>query len=310
MKSGKRSLIMWLFVGVLSGLAFLAFAGTGTGQAEEIEPADRSASMPDQAAPTPIPATVVVTASATPVFECYGLLEGDDPGVVVRLTTDNFGGDLVRVRNLSYMCENALKYGPDANLTPPPDPALPPVIFACYRIQHGANPADPFVLSTENFGEDKVVVGNSIMMCEQGAKHIGNEAGVMPPNPRVWQCYALGDGDDPSEKKTLVTDNFGVDRVIVRKAVMMCESAKKERLLSTGLIEVTGIADGAVLECYRLTDGDAPNKPAVLETDNFGRDQVRIRQGTLMCEPGKKTPLFDLPPATGGDPRIDSLVLE
>ena len=47
--------------------------------------------------------------TGTLVFECFDILEGDDPGAPVRLTTKNFGTDAVIVRKANRMCEPALK---------------------------------------------------------------------------------------------------------------------------------------------------------------------------------------------------------
>ena len=48
-------------------------------------------------------------------------------------------------------------------------------------------------------------------------------------------------------------------------------------------------------ECFRLLEAPNQNVAATLITKNFGADEVRIRRANLMCEPAKKTILFDNP---------------
>ena len=55
---------------------------------------------------TPPPPT---TPTGTLVFECFDMLEGDDPNAPVWLTTKNFGTDAVIVRRAFRVCEPALK---------------------------------------------------------------------------------------------------------------------------------------------------------------------------------------------------------
>ena len=122
---------------------------------------------------------------------------------MVRLVTQNFGGNLVRVRNLVMMCELAFKVSrcrarrPGADTTPLPDPAQTR-IFACYKLDRGDDPNDPYTLTTANFGTDKVIVRDSNLMCEERSKTrvkqpvtggppttvvVGTPTGV------VWQRY-------------------------------------------------------------------------------------------------------------------------
>jgi hypothetical protein len=228
---------------------------------------------------------------------------------VVRLVTRNFGGDVVRVRQLALMCEFAYKFPIDVD---PSEVSAPSgqAVFACYRIQQGADPGEPYILGTENFGEDRIVVGQAVLMCEQAAKHVDNRSGPVPSSPAVWQCFALKEGDDANAGKLLVTENFGRDRVVVRQDVLLCESAEKQRPQATGQIEITGAADGRVFACFRLREGDDPNKPVTLETKNFLRDEVSVRQALLMCEPAEKKPLYVLPPSEAQPNRLDELGIE
>jgi hypothetical protein len=95
-----------------------------------------------------------------------------------------------------------------------------------------------------------------------------------------WQCFNVTGGDDPRERLTLLTDNFGVDDATVRRAIRFCEGATKN-------------GDGSLepLEfylCYTLTGGMDPREYVTLLTENFGEDEVRVRASTTMCEPAQK----------------------
>jgi hypothetical protein len=246
------------------------------------------------------PANLSLQVAPTLVFQCYNLSGGDDVKVDVRLVTENFGGDLVRVRNLVMMCELAVKTVPPAaggSDPPPPSPSITR-IYACYKIERGADPNDPFVLTTANFGEDVIAVRVSDLLCEQATKTItlpsGQEVTIGQASGFLWQCYRLGGSDVQGGPFRLITNNFGRDDVRVGSGARMCETAAKFRLDATGNVVQSGVATGDVFECFRLGNGDGPAVKAVLETRNFGRDEVEVRRSSLMCEPATKVPVFDV----------------
>ena len=51
----------------------------------------------------------------------------------------------------------------------------------------------------------------------------------------------------------------------------------------------TDLGPPHILQCYALKEGDVHDKPALLETRNFGGDVVRITQAITMCEEAIKT---------------------
>jgi hypothetical protein len=170
------------------------------------------------------------------VLQCYRLRGGSDPDDLVGLRTRNFGDDRVIVRRAVMMCEGARKEhqatpgGDTQSFGTPGDRVL-----MCYRIQEGDNPQATVVLENRNFGEDKVIVGPAVMMCEEANKRTRtNEEGVGQPTGIVWECYALNEGDDPQATVVLETANFGKDKVIVRHSRMMCERALKDHFSSLG----------------------------------------------------------------------------
>jgi hypothetical protein len=188
------------------------------------------------------------------------------------------------------MCEFAFKFAPGTSAIFPPDDIR---IFACYRIRGGTDVNDPYLLDTANFDPDRVIVRQGSLMCEEAVKITADGDSLGTPTGQVWECYNLRQGDDPGKDFALVTNNFGPDRVRVGTAIRMCEDAEKHRPTAAGIV-VTGQATGAVLECYRLQEGDTINEEVLLITENFGTDQVVVRRATSMCERAEKTPLFDL----------------
>ncbi|HZP26966.1 MAG TPA: hypothetical protein VFB90_07970 [Dehalococcoidia bacterium] len=234
------------------------------------------------------------------VYECFNLQGGrdqplPDPRAIVRLITQNFGGDAVRVRQARQMCELALKFPPGST---PGGTAFQTSIFECFNIERGSDPNDRYLLTTANFGPDVVTVRKANTMCEEATK--ANAAGVIfgsIDQPRVWECYRLNDGDKPNLPFTLLTNNFGPDGVTVRDAFMMCEEARKDRPTAAGVVSI-GEPTGNVLECYHLRSQLDPKAVVTLNTTNFGSHQATVRNAIVMCEPAQKTPLFDLP---GGD---------
>lgn len=234
---------------------------------------------------------VVPIPPPTPVFECFQLAQGQDPNTVVMLNTDNFGKDIVTVRTSDLMCETALKYRGLA----PGTKAVPPQlneVLQCFRLQKGQDPDDPAILDTSNFGPDKVRIRTSTRMCESAAKLINGQVKSESAVTRIWQCFDILDGETPNVRVILSTNNFGPHRATVAKAVLMCEMATKTT--AAGDVYNDG-HHGEVYQCFRLLETPIQNIAATLITRNFQLDNVRIRRANLMCEPAKKTILFDNP---------------
>jgi hypothetical protein len=263
--------------------------------------------------------TAANTPPPTQVFECFNTQRGPDAAATVRLVTQNFGGDLVRVRNLVMMCELAFKVKPTTtgttDSTPLPDPAQTR-IFACYRLERGDDPNDPFTLATDNFGIDRVVVRDSNLLCEEGTKTrvtqptaggpsvttvTGTETGV------VWQCYRLAQTKEANAPFRLLTNNFGRENVSVGRGVMMCEEAAKQRPDAAGKIVETGKATGKVQECFSVRSNADPKASVTLETKNFGKANTVVRRPVMMCELGTKTPVFTFPAAENPRPEETAL---
>ncbi len=158
-------------------------------------------------------------------------------------------------------------------------------VLECYKLDKGADPDDSIFLTTGNFGRDDVAVRRSSQMCE-GAIKAGQPSTAAPPNV-VWQCYDLRDGLDPNAPFTLTTQNFGEHRAEVRRAVLMCEEARKLRVNAAGVVTVVGQPTGRTYECF-VINGKIDANEFFLTTRNFGPDDVVVRNPRMMCEPAKK----------------------
>lgn len=247
-----------------------------------------------------------VGAAPTLVFECFQLYLGQDPNKTLMLVTDNFGKDIVTVRTSDMVCESAYKYRQVPVGTKPAPPTVHEAL-QCFRLQNGQDPNDPAVLDTLNFGPDGVRVRTSTRMCESAVKL---RPGLPPfgevPQPRAWQCFNIQNGHNPNVQVVLSTNNFGAHRAFVRQAVLMCETAAKYIQTAAGEVQLSiPNEEQQVYECFRLIETPFQLAPATLITKNFGNDEVRIGRANLMCEPAKKTILFDHPDPN--DPIPDGL---
>jgi hypothetical protein len=102
------------------------------------------------------------------VWQCFNVAQGDAPRVQVKLQTRNFGVDDVQVRKLVTLCEDARKVRPvSGGLQSIGEPTGR--VYACYQVS-GINPNAPHVLTTRNFGPDRVIVRRSNLMCEPAKK--------------------------------------------------------------------------------------------------------------------------------------------
>lgn len=169
-----------------------------------------------------------------------------------------------------------------------------PEVLHCYSIQEGDSPARRTMLTTENFGRDLAQVRQGVMMCEQAGKYhpadSTDESGTVTgaPGDHVLECYSLAHGSDPDDGVVLHTRNFGADKVVVRQAGLMCEGARKHFRAKDsggfGKYQTRGTPGDHVLQCYRILRGDDPEAKVVLETKNFGKEKVVVRQAIVMCE--------------------------
>jgi hypothetical protein len=276
----KKLLSLTAVFSVVTILLFLALGSTSSAQ-RQVDPAGPGV-VSDQTAP------------ATNVLECYNVDKGDSVNVSARLITKNFGGDLVAIRQLVMMCEESTKNAVNSRDAVPP-PLSDTRIYACYSLQRGGDPDDPYVIETKNFGKDGVVVRTSNLMCETASKTVtdaaGNSRTIGTPTGSVMQCFKLSSGDSPNQAFTLVNNNFGASTVKVGTGIQLCEEAQKDRLVD-GAVVSSGLANGFVRECFAIRGGDDPKAVVTLETKNFGKDEVVVRRAVTMCEGGEKTPVY------------------
>jgi hypothetical protein len=251
--------------------------------------------------------THTVTAYSPKALVCYDVDKGDDVKVDVTPNTKSYGKDDAQVRRLVMMCETStigtfpVPTGPFLYIVPSPPPVADTAIYACYALRGGDDPKVSANLKTPSFGTDKVVIGTSNMMCEAGKKHVVNPDGSISSygvsTNTIFQCFKLGEGDNPNLAVKFANNNFGADVVKTGNTIQMCEEGEKYRDIH-GQTEVTGFANGVVHVCYDIAGwADDEMKTVVLETENFGRDEVVVRQSTQICQVGSKTEFLTVTPA-------------
>jgi len=167
----------------------------------------------------------------TTIFACYTLQNGDDPGMGANLTTQSFGKDQVLIDTSNLMCESARKHVVNADGYTSTYGTGTDTILQCFETSLGDDPNLAAAFANNNFGDEPVVMGAGIGMCEEGVKYrevdgrpevTGTAAGV------AYQCFAIARWqDDRQVEVTLETANFGSDDVTVGRASQLCQLAKK-----------------------------------------------------------------------------------
>jgi hypothetical protein len=148
------------------------------------------------------------------------------------------------------MCESAIKY--DAQTGEYLAGFTGSHILVCYDLRGGYSQNERKTLDTNNFNEDRVLIGQPIQMCEEGRKERiydfgGLGGGIGEPTGVVWECFAISETDSVNRQFSLNTQNFGEDRVTVGRSNMFCEQAEKFRypgLPPVCLVLVAGILNG------------------------------------------------------------------
>lgn len=170
-----------------------------------------------------------------------------------------------------------------------------PDVLLCYNLDEGDLQAERALLTTDNFGRDAVGITQASLMCEQSRKFHpsstddGQETVTGTLGAHVFECYQLVGGADPDDLIGLRTRNFGNDRVVVRKASMMCEGARKDHYTQANEEPKSfGSPGNHVLMCYGIRGGNNPQAAVVLENHNFGKDKVIVGPAVIMCEEANK----------------------
>jgi hypothetical protein len=229
---------------------------------------------------------------------CYDVDQGEDVKIDVVLDTKTYEKDEVQVRRLVMMCELStistfkIPMGPFLWIPHNPPTVSDTSIFACYTLRGGDDAGMGAILKTPSFGEDKVIVGTSNLMCESAKKHVINPDGTKSTygvgTNTIWQCFKIGNSDIAPLAASFANNNFGADVVTTGKGIELCEEGVKYREIN-GQIEVTGFANGVAHECFEVTGWQEDEKlPVVLETENFGRDEVVVRKATQICQLAEK----------------------
>jgi hypothetical protein len=284
---------------LLAAAAVLAGCALWASRGEDTTTEARNALPPGLQFPEILPATVT---NPPNIMQCFQVSQGDHERAEVALFTGNFGWDVADIREMNMMCEEASKDG---------NPPLPTTaddihIFACYKLEKGADPNDPVGLGTENFGEDFLQVRWASRMCESAQKYDAQTGNYLSgaTGSHILVCYDLRGGASQNERHTLDTNNFPEDRVLIAAPVQMCEEGVKGRIcfeIGPYICGLTGQTTNVVWECFAMSEADSTNRQFILNTNNFGDDRVTVGRSNMMCEGAMKFRYPGLPPVTTAD---------
>ena len=186
----------------------------------------------------PIPDYTFVTVAPSPppvadtsIFACYALRGGDNAGMGAHLKTVSFGKDTVTVGTSNIMCESAKKHVTNRDGSVSTYGVSTNNILQCFKLANGDNPNLAVSFANNNFGSDVVTTGKGIGLCEEGVKYrdINGQTEITGmANGVAYECFDVADwADDEQKAVVLETENFGRDKVIVRKATQICQLADK-----------------------------------------------------------------------------------
>jgi hypothetical protein len=126
-------------------------------------------------------------------------------------------------------------------------------------------------------------------MIDRAQLHLGDQPNPFEPvATRVLECFQVQRGADPDDPYALVTKNFGTDKVLVRQAVHLCEGAVKSKVQNPAASGLIVEPPNVVWECFKLQEGDTPNKQFRLFTNNFGETPTLVRRAVELCEDALK----------------------
>ena len=252
------------------------FTYTGTTVGTDAIAASAGATAKDMAAKTWILA-------ALDHFKCYSVQTRDgidedrenrdfEHGRRVVTLTDQFGSSQVVVGDPTILCNPADKNGSGI--------VTPTAHLAGYRIESMSESKERLVEVKNQFGTENLTVEDPAILAEPASKALpGQVLGPVPITLNNFECYNVkGSALRPAKVVTL-KDEFGTDRVTVKRPVLLCIPTQKNA-------EKIGPVPGpANLVCYTIQPREGMRNLVVQTRDQFGTQTLRVIRSELLCVP-------------------------
>jgi hypothetical protein len=154
----------------------------------------------------------------------------------------------------------------------PPNVATDKKFWWRFRLDYGEN------VTTNNDVIHHATEDGRTLDKTRGGALWGEVEDYESPTPPHYKCYAI-EPQIPIDEPVMLETQFGVEEVIVRENVLLCDPALKNG---------EGDLTQTPYKCYAIEPQIPIDEPVMLETQ-FGVEEVIVRENVLLCDPALKS---------------------
>jgi hypothetical protein len=218
-------------------------------------------------------------------FKCY-TAKARAPNAKVVLT-DQFGVEDVVVRRAELLC-NPVDKEHEGVHTPRQNPEAH---LKCYDIRDLTRARHPRRVEVANqFGKQILAVDGAERLCAPSSKSVSptTEPGPVPTTLNHFKCYRVKELTSLGPKFVVLTDQFDVERAIVRRAEQLCNPVEKRH--EAGVFPILPTTGPGHLVCYDIRTTHFKLR-GVAVRNQFGLERVHVGRAEVLCVPSDKNVL-------------------
>jgi hypothetical protein len=156
----------------------------------------------------------------------------------------------------------------------------------CWRLTGGARQDRSVRVSNQFVTNRELFVKEPNRLCAPAVKSLLGPPTQTPSDTQHYKCYRVEERPRLTEETVDLVDQFGLQRVVVRRAELLCNPVTKER--ASGERVVPPRPDEHLV-CYGVSELAAFQPRFVFTRDQFGSQRIRVFDPEVLCVPSTKT---------------------
>lgn len=156
----------------------------------------------------------------------------------------------------------------------------------CWRLTGVEDQERSVRVSNQFVTNRELIVKEPTRLCAPAVKSLVGPPAETPTDTQHYKCYRVEERPRLTEETVDLVDQFGTQRVVVRRAELLCNPATKERANGE---RVVAPRPDKHLVCYGINPVTAFQARNVFTRDQFGSQRVRIFDPHMLCVPSTKT---------------------
>lgn len=155
----------------------------------------------------------------------------------------------------------------------------------CWRLTGGARQDKSVRVSNQFVQNVELFVKEPTRLCAPALKSLQAPPTGSPSDTQHYKCYRVEERPLLTEETVDLIDQFGPQRVVVRRAELLCNPVTKER----GAERVEQPRPDEHLVCYGVNELARFRARNVFTRDQFGSQRIRVFDPIVLCVPSTKT---------------------